>query len=438
MRRTRTIFAMSMLVGATLAFAQSASAATCRNTANFDRWLADFKNEAVQKGISPQVIAAVSPYMVFSQRIINHDRAQGVFNQSFLTFSDRMTAGYRQKNGLAQMKKHAALFAKVEQEFGVPAAPLTAFWGLESDYGRNTGKSNVFTAITTLAYDCRRGEYFRENLLDALRIVQKGDLTVEDMLGGDWAGELGAMQFTASDYFRSAVDYDGDGRRDLVKSTPDTVASAANFLKSLGWKRGEPWMLEVRIPQTLRWEETGLEVKHPVSQWSKWGVRGAHARLPDGNLQASLLLPMGRHGPAFLVFENFTVLMGWNQSMVYVTTVAYFATRLDGAPPVSRGAPDIELLDIQQARELQRLLIKNGHDIGEVDGKVGEKTRGAIKKMQIKLGLPADSWPTSELIRRMGGTAAPAAPRAEARDDPRQRRRQQQREPRSPFPFFQR
>lgn len=427
MRRTTLPTAM-LTLAAVLALAAPAAAATCRNTANFDQWLADFKKEAVEKGISPQVIEAAAPHLKFSQRIIQHDRAQGVFNQSFLTFSDRMIAAHRLQNGLQHLKKYAALFDKVQQEFGVPAAPLAAFWGLESDYGKNTGNSNVFTAIVTLAYDCRRGEFFRGQLFDALRIVQKGDLTVEDMLGGDWAGELGAMQFTASDYYKSAVDYDGDGKRNLIKSTPDTVASAGNFLKSLGWKRGEPWLTEVKIPQTLRWQEAGLDVKHPVSQWAKWGVRGAHSKLPDGRLQASLLLPMGRFGPAFLAYENFRVLQGWNSSMVYVTTIAYFATRLDGAPAVSRGAPDIEVLDMQQVRELQRLLIKNGHDIGDIDGKVGEKTRGAVKTMQIKLGLPADSWPTSELIRRMGGDATPAAPRAEARNEPRNpppQRRQQ-------------
>ena len=193
------------------AFAGQAAAATCRNTGNFDKWLADFKKEALAQGISPSVLAAASPYLQFEQRIINRDRAQGVFNQSFLKFSDRMNAAYRMQTGQQQMKSHAALFARVEKEFGVPAPILTAFWGLESDFGKNTGKSNVFVAITTLAYDCRRPDYFRPQLFDALRIAQRGDLTIDEMQGGDWAGELGAMQFTASDYYKYAVDYDGDG-----------------------------------------------------------------------------------------------------------------------------------------------------------------------------------------------------------------------------------
>lgn len=405
--RTTALKLAIVLLGAVMV--GEASAATCRNTGSFESWLEEFKKEALAKGIPAQVIAAAAPHMTFEQRIINKDRAQGVFNQSFLKFSDRMIAGYRQQNGEKQMKQHAALFAKVEKEFGVPAPILTAFWGLESDFGKNTGNSNVFAAISTLAYDCRRPDFFREQLFDALRIVQRGDLTVDEMMGGDWAGELGAMQFTASDYYRSAIDYDGDGKRNLVKSTPDTIASAANFLKGLGWKRGEPWLQEVKVPRELPWDQADLNIQHPRSQWVKWGVRAAHGTLPADGMKTSLLLPMGRTGPAFLAYENFQALLGWNSSMVYVTTVAYFGTRLDGAPAVSRGADDIEVLQPQQVMELQRLLIKQGHEIGDVDGKVGTKTRGAIKKAQMKFGLPADSYPTAELIERMGGVRTSGA-----------------------------
>jgi lytic murein transglycosylase len=405
MRKTAMTLAAAAL-GVTIAV--PALAATCQNTGSFDRWLEDFKKEALAQGIQPRVLAAAAPHMKFEQRIINRDRAQGVFNQSFLKFSDRMIANPRLPNGLAQLKQHAALFDRVEKEFGVPREVLTAFWGLESDFGKNTGNSNVFAAIATLAYDCRRPDYFRPQLMDALRIVQRGDLTVDEMLGGDWAGELGAMQFTASDYYKNAVDYDGDGKRNLVKSTPDTVASAANFLRSLGWKRGEPWLQEVRLTKDLPWDQADLTIQLPMSQWKSWGVKAAHGGLPSDATKASLLLPMGRRGPAFLAYENFQALQGWNSSMVYVTTIAYFATRLGGAPAVHRGDPDIEVLQPPQVVELQKLLIKMGNDIGEPDGKVGAKTRGAIKQAQMKVGLPADSWPTSELIERLGG-ASPVA-----------------------------
>lgn len=400
MRKT-ALTLVAALLG--VAIAGPALAVTCETTVSFARWLEDFKKEAAAKGISPRVIAQAAPYMKFEQRIIDKDRAQGIFNLTFLKFSDRLLAGARMQNGLNQMKTHAALFAKVEKEYGVPAPVLTAFWGLESDFGRITGNSNVFGAISTLAYDCRRGEFFRGQLLDALRIVEGGDLTVDEMKGGDWAGELGAMQFTASDYFRSAVDYDGDGRRDLIKSTPDTLASAGNFLRGHGWKRGQPWLQEVKVPRELPWDQADLTILLPRSQWVAWGVRAAHGKLPADGAKASLLLPMGRKGPAFLAYENFQALLGWNNSMVYVTTIAYFATRLDGAPPVGRGDPSVEALQPKQVMELQRLLIKDGHDIGDVDGKIGAKTRAAIKLAQMKVKLPADSFPTVELIERMGG-----------------------------------
>jgi len=406
MRRTARTALRIVSLSLGVMLAGQALAVTCQTSISFERWLEDFKKEALASGIKPQVLAAASPYMKFEQRIVNRDRAQGVFNQSFLKFSDRLIPATRLQRGQAQISSHASLFAKVEKEFGVPAPILTAFWGLESDFGSNTGNSNIFGALATLAYDCRRPDYFRPQLMDALRIVQRGDLTVDEMMGGDWAGELGAMQFTASDYYKNALDYDGDGKRNLVKSTPDTVASAANFLKNLGWKRGEPWLQEVRLTKDLPWDQADLTIQLPVSQWKAWGVKPAYGALPNDAAKAALLLPMGRKGPAFLAYENFQVLQGWNNSMVYVTTVAYFATRLAGAPPVHRGDPDIEVMQPNEVTELQRILLRMGEDIGEADGKVGAKTRAAIKRAQMKVGLPADSYPSTELLQRLRAQAS--------------------------------
>jgi lytic murein transglycosylase len=380
--------------------ASPATAAACQNTGSFERWLETFKKDAIAQGISPQVIAAASPNLAIDPAVLKRDRAQSVFSQTFLQFSDRMVAGYRMQNGAAQIKKHAALFARIEKDFGVPAPVLTAFWGLESDFGANTGKFSILRSLTTLAYDCRRSDFFRTQLLDALRIVQRGDQRVEDMTG-DWAGEFGGMQVTASDYLKNGIDYDGDGRRDIIRSTPDTLATAANFLKNLGWERGQPWLQEVHVPANLKWEEADLAIQHPRSQWVAWGVTPAHGSLPADSLPASLLLPMGRFGPAFLAYPNFKAFLGWNSAMVYSTTVAYYATRLAGAPPVSRGNGQSVALDAHQISELQRLLTKHGYNVGEIDGKFGNATRVAVKQTQIKLGLPADSYPTAELIERL-------------------------------------
>jgi len=398
MRKTALTLAAALLAAV---LAGQAEAASCQNTGSYERWLDAFKKDAAAQGISTRVIEAAAPSMTFDPAIVRRDHGQSVFNQTFLQFSDRMVGGGRIPNGQAKIKQHAALFAKIEAQYGVPAPVLVAFWGLESDFGANFGKYNILSANATLAYDCRRPAFFRTQLLDTLRIIERGDQRVEDMIG-DWAGEFGGMQFTASDYLKNAVDFDGDGRRDLIKSIPDTLASAANFLSSLGWQRGQPWLQEVRVPQNLAWDQADLTIKHPRSQWVAWGVKAAHGSLPSDNLPASMILPMGRHGPAFLAYPNFQAFLGWNAAYVYSTTVAYFATRLAGAPVVNHdGATLVQPLSTPQVMDLQHLLIKHGYEIGEVDGKVGSGTRAAVKKAQMKVGLPADSYPTAELIERL-------------------------------------
>jgi lytic murein transglycosylase len=390
-----------VLLGAVLA--GPVLAATCQNiNGSYEQWLATFKKDAAAAGISPKVIAEASPHMTFDPAIIKRDHGQAVFAQTFLQFSDRMIAGARIPNGQAKIKQHAALFSKIEAQYGVPAPVLTAFWGLESDFGANFGNYKILSAIATLAYDCRRPDFFRTQLLDALRIIERGDQPADVI--GDWAGEFGGMQFTASDYLKNAVDFDGDGRRDLTNSIPDTLASAANFLVSLGWQRGQPWLQEVVMPQKMAWDQADLTIQHPRSQWVAWGVKPAHGALPSDDLQASLVLPMGRFGPAFLAYPNFKAFLGWNSAMVYSTTVAYFATRLAGEPTVNHaGAMTVAVLSPQQIMDLQRLLTKAGYEgVGEADGKFGAGTRAATKKAQMKFGLPADSYPTVELLERLG------------------------------------
>jgi lytic murein transglycosylase len=405
MRKTAQTLAAGLLGGLILGVlsAGPALAASCRNTENFASWLAKFKRDALAQSISQQVLDEAAPELVYDPAVIRRDRGQAIFQETFLQFSDKLLGGNRIPHGRKKIKDNAAIFARVEQRFGVPAPVLTAFWGLESDYGGNFGKFKILPALTTLAYDCRRGDYFRPELVDALRIVQRGDQRVPDMIGS-WAGEFGGMQFTASRYIKYGVDFDGDGRIDIIRSTADTLASAANYLKDLGWQRGEPWLQEVVVPGRLPWREADLDIQHPVSQWAKWGVRAAHGRLARGDLPASLVLPMGRHGPAFLAYPNFKVFLGWNSSFVYSTTVAYFAARLAGAPVVSHaGAKIVKPLSIEQMKELQTELNRHGFNAGDVDGKLGNGTREAVKKAQLKIGMPADSWPTAELLAKLRG-----------------------------------
>ena len=378
-------------------------AAGCRDNQAFEPWLAEFFRDAQAAGISRATLEAARPYFVYDQSIVNRDRGQGVFAQSFLQFSDRMAAGYRIDKGRQLIKKHADIFARAEKEYGVPPYPIAAFWGLETDFGANQGDLPTIRSLTSLAYDCRRSELFRDQLIHALLIIERGDLQ-PDQMKGPFAGELGQMQFLPSHYYDYAVDYDGDGRRDLKGSTADSIGSAAHFLSELGWKRGEPWLQEVRVSSRVPWDQADLAIQHPRSQWSAWGVTLADGRpLPNDGLQASLLLPMGRLGPAFLAYDNFQVLLKWNQSLVYTTTAGYLATRIAGAPPINRGQDgNIPTLSAKQVLELQKLLAARGFSPGKADGRLGLQSRAAVKQAQMRLGLPADSYPTPELIELLG------------------------------------
>jgi lytic murein transglycosylase len=398
MRRRETIAAFIFLVAVVLAGA--ARAAPCRTGGPYDKWLADFKREAMAQGISQQTIATAAPYLTYDQRIVNIDRGQRVFTQTFLEFSDRMAAAYRIQRGAALIKTYAPVFERIDKQFGVPAPVIVSFWGLESDFGANMGNYRTLSSIASLAYDCRRADRFRAQLLDALRLIQRGDLRPQEMVGS-WAGELGQTQMMPSEYFQYAVDYDGDGVRNLLRSAPDVLASTANYLVGLGWRRGQPWLTEVRVGPNTPWDQADLDIKLPRPKWAAYGVTLADGRpLPADDLPASLLLPMGRFGPAFLVYQNFQVYLQWNNALVYSTTAAYLATRIAGAPPLHRGNPPPPLA-FADVKAMQAALARAGYDVGAVDGFLGLKTRQAVKAMQTKYGLPADSYPTAELLARM-------------------------------------
>jgi lytic murein transglycosylase len=390
------VAAGAMLAVSTL----SVSAQQCGG--DFNRWLANFKQEARAKGISQATLDAAEPLMEFDREVVSRDRGQKVFTQTFLEFSKRMAEGHRIGQGQQRLKQQAALFQRIEQRFGVPGPVLVAFWGLETDFGGYMGKMPTLRSVTTLAFDCRRSELFRKQLLASLQIIQRGDQTPESMIG-PFAGELGQLQFLPEHYAEHAVDFDGDGRRDLIRSSADALASAANYMQKLGWKAGQPWLQEVRVPANMPWEQADAAIDHPVSQWTKWGVRAANGSLGADNLAASLILPMGRNGPAFLAYPNFKIYTEWNQSLNYATTAAYLATRLAGAPRLDPGRGDTDGLSFEETRQLQQILQRRGYDVGKIDGIIGAQTRAAVRDMQKKTGLPADSYPTPELLSRLRG-----------------------------------
>ena len=372
---------------------------SCRGGESFARWLDGFKQEAAGQGIHRQVLALLDG-VTLDPRVLKNDRGQPSLSQSFVQFADRLISADRLNRGRALLARHAGTFARTERDFGVPGPVIAAFWGLETDYGGYMGEYQALRSLTTLAYDCRRAAHFRAELLDALRIVARGDLRPEEMRGA-WAGELGQVQFTPSNYLSYAVDYDGDGRRDLVGSVPDALASAAKLIRSLGWAPGEPWLEEVRITAATPLDQSARAVRHPRGFWARSGVsRGDGSPLPADRMPAALILPMGRSGPAFLAYRNFDIYWEWNQSSNYSLTAAYFATRLAGAPPLRRGQPG-PMLSAAELKELQTRLNAAGFDAGTPDGRLGEATRNGVRAAQLRLGMPADGFPTPDLLQRL-------------------------------------
>jgi len=373
----------------------------CRNTGDFNRWLATFRADAAKAGITQRTIAAALDGMTLDEGIIRRDRGQAFFSQSFLEFQAKLVSQNRVVNAKAIIAKNRSLFEKVDKEFGVPSSVLAGLWALESDFGSGMGKLPVLRSLATLAFDCRRGEMFRGELMSALKIIDKGDLKPADMIGS-WAGELGQTQFLPSHYDNYAIDYDGDGRRDLFRSIPDIVGSSANYIRAIGWKAGQPWLEEVRVPDRMDWAQASLKIKHPRKYWAQAGVTRINGQpLPADEVETSLHLLMGHNGPAFIVYRNFDVYNEWNKALNYSTTAAYLATRIEGAPHLSPGRAPVQVLDPASLKELQTLLSRRGAAVGVPDGRMGLATRAATKDAQIRLGLPADSYPSFELLERL-------------------------------------
>lgn len=365
---------------------------------DFETWKQGVAAEAKAAGVGAVGLDALED-ATFDERALARDRAQGVFTQTFIEFSNRMISAYRLKQGAANMKKYADIFARADQQFGVQAPVITAFWALETDFGAVQGDFHTLSALVTLSHDCRRPQLFRQQLVPLLELIDRGVLPAD--VKGAWAGEIGQTQILPSDYLARGVDGDGDGKIDLRGSVPDVIMTTANKVLSRGWKRDEPWIQEVRVPDEMPWDQTGRTNKLPLTQWAQWGVTNPDGSpLVDRGLKAGLALPMGRKGPAFLTYDNFDVYLEWNQSFTYALTAANLAARLAGAPPLDPRNPEPGLNN-EQMKALQTKLEARGYDVGTVDGILGTNTREAIRKEQMRLGLPVDGWPTPELLAKL-------------------------------------
>jgi membrane-bound lytic murein transglycosylase B len=373
---------------------------------DFAAWLAALRAEALGQGISSATLDGALEGIEPLADVIERDRRQPEFTQTFWNYLDRGVTPTRIERGRMLLAQHGELLAEVEQRYGVQPRFLVAFWGLESNFGDYTGNFPVIGAVATLAYDERRSEFFRAQLLDALKILEEGHITPAAMTGS-WAGAMGQLQFIPSTFVHYAVDEDGDGRRDIWQSLPDIFASAANYLASIGWDGSKTWGREVRLPPDFPWNLAGLDEKKSLADWQALGVRRVDGRdLPRVDIVGSVVLPAGYRGPAFLVYRNFRAILGWNRSLLYAIAVGHLADRIAGNPAFASARPPEErALSRRDVEELQELLLSLGFDPGTPDGVAGSQTRAALRAFQRTAGLPPDGYPSYEalqLLRQRG------------------------------------
>ncbi|MGK2953847.1 MAG: lytic murein transglycosylase [Thiobacillus sp.] len=365
---------------------------------SFDDWLAGFRQDAVAQGISTATLDAALSGITPAERVIELDRRQPEFLQTFADYLGRRVTPDRIAQGQALLLEHAALFDGLEQKYGIPKAVLVSFWGLETNYGTYLGSRNIPASLATLAFDGRRSGFFRSQLLDALRIIDAGHVSAADM-NGSWAGAMGHMQFMPSTFRAYALDADGDGRIDLWRSLPDAMHSAANYLQRAGWRAGEPVAIEVKLPHGFDVRHARVSHRVPLHEWAKLGVQPADGSpLPRVSGRAALVLPQGWQGPAFMVFDNFDVVMRWNRSTNYALSVAQLAQQLAGGATLAAQAGETGALSTAQLISMQQSLNEMGYDAGPPDGQLGPRTRAALRQYQAAQGLPADGYPAPSML----------------------------------------
>lgn len=367
----------------------------------FKQWLKALKAEARQEKISAKTIKNTFKTAKYLPRVIALDRSQPEFISTFLNYIDNRVTPNKVARGRALLQANERLLTQVEAQYGVPKTILMAFWGLETNYGSNQGDFGLPSALMTLAYEGRRAEFFRAQLLDTMRIVDAKHNTLTGMRGS-WAGAMGHMQFMPSTFIKYGVDADADGKIDIWHSLPDAFASAANYLAHVGWRKGEPAMLEVKLPANFDYVLAQLNNRKSAEKWSELGVRDMNDQLLPQLDNAAILLPQGWHGPAFMVFSNFGVIMDWNRSVNYALSVAHLAEQFESDKPIiARDQAESGGLSFNQMWALQGKLNELGFDCGAPDGFPGLKTQEAIRQYQATKNLPQDGYASPSLYQQL-------------------------------------
>ncbi|MQY42024.1 lytic murein transglycosylase [Epibacterium sp. SM1969] len=368
----------------------------------FQNWINGFRSRARAQGIKPRTLDRAFRGITYDQDVIRRDRNQSEFTKTIWEYLDSAASDTRIKNGKSALREHRSTLARIESHYGVPKEVVTAVWGLESAYGSYKGSNDIVQSLATLAYDGRRGKFFESQLIAALKILQAGDVAPRKMTGS-WAGAMGHTQFIPTSYLAYAVDFTGDGKRDIWSDDPtDALASTAAYLKRFGWVEGQPWGVEVQLPRGFNFALASRKIKKSPAEWGRLGVKGMNGRVVPNHGSASILLPAGGQGAAFMIFKNFSVIERYNAADAYVIGVGHLSDRLKGAGPIKANWPRGDrALTFKERKEMQRRLTRAGFSTQGVDGKIGPNTIAAVRAYQASQGLTQDGYPSLTLLKRL-------------------------------------
>lgn len=374
------------------------------STANvgFQRWIKSFRTRARKAGITDRTMDTAFHGVRYDPDIIKRDRNQSEFTKTLWDYLDSAASDTRVSNGKKALREHDRVLRQIEAKYGVDKEVVAAVWGLESAYGTYRGKTDIIEALATLAYDGRRGKFFEAQLIAALQILQSGDVAPRNMTGS-WAGAMGHTQFIPTSYLSFAVDFTGDGKRDIWSDNPaDALASTAAYLDRHGWVNGQPWGVEVKLPSRFNYALANRKIKKMPSEWARLGVTDMRGRAVRDYGQASLLLPAGSQGAAFLIFKNFSVIERYNTADAYVIGVGHLSDRLKGGPKIQASWPRGDrALTFAERKEMQQLLTRKGFNTQGVDGKIGPLTIEAVRGYQRAQGLTPDGYPSLQLLQKL-------------------------------------
>ena len=365
----------------------------------FQRWIDGFRGRARAQGINSRVFDQAFRGVRYNTSVIQKDRNQSEFTKQIWDYLDSAANPVRVQDGQRMLRRHSRTLNAIERRYGVEKEVVLAVWGMESSYGDRRGTLPVIDSLATLAFDGRRGKFFESQLVAALKILQSGDVT-PSLMKGSWAGAMGHTQFIPTSYLAYAVDFTGDGKRDIWSDDPtDALASTAAYLKRFGWTKGQPWGVEVQVPRGFSMGRAKRSNKAMPSYWATQGVVDMQGQaIPDYG-QASIMLPAGTQGAAFMVFDNFRVIERYNNADAYVIGVGHLSDRIKGGPPIQASWPrGYNPLSFDEKKDLQRRLKRKGFDIEKIDGLIGPNTVGAIRAYQTSIGVKADGYPSKKVL----------------------------------------